>query len=163
MAEVLPTGLIQPRPSGWACSTCSELITRIEDGWVEWLACEVECLAFIRGVRLVHRDHANSRERCQYDVRLEFQRDQSIVEGLPLERFVGADGLMLLFSFISDGEMPLGEVIELAKRVQIPGYEQARQLFPGGIASGMLSPSIGGGFYLQSEIRSLLHWPTGAA
>jgi hypothetical protein len=70
---------------------------------------------------------------------------------------------MLLLSLISTAEMPLEEVVELVKRVQIPGYEQARQLFSSAIASGMLSPSIGGGFYLQSEIRSLLRWGTVAA
>jgi hypothetical protein len=23
---------------GWKCSSCGDLITKIEDGWVEWLA-----------------------------------------------------------------------------------------------------------------------------
>jgi hypothetical protein len=39
------------------------------------------------------------------------------VEGLPLERFVGPDGLMLLLSFIATGDMATNEVMELAKRV----------------------------------------------
>jgi hypothetical protein len=82
--------------------------------------------------------------------------DQSIVEGLSLERFVGSDGLMLLLSFFGAGEMPKDDLLELAKRVQIPGYEQARELFPEAIQTGVLEPSIGDGYYLQSEIRTLL-------
>jgi hypothetical protein len=50
------------------------------------------------------------------------------VEGLPLERFVEPDGLMMLFSLLADGSLPRAEILELAKRVQIPGYELARDL-----------------------------------
>ena len=65
---------------------------------------------------------------------------------------------MLLFSFLASGEMPCGDVLELAKRVQIPGYEQARELFPEAIGMGVFSPAIGEGYYMQSEIRELLGW-----
>ena len=49
-------------------------------------------------------------------------------EGLALDRFAGPDGLMLLLSMIAERELPLQELIELAKRVQIPGYEAAYEL-----------------------------------
>src|SRR5438445_13829577 len=40
---------------GWRCSACGELITRITDGWVEWLACEDgEGFTARKGLRLVH-------------------------------------------------------------------------------------------------------------
>ena len=145
---------------GWKCSKCGALITRIEDGWVEWLACEDEGVTFTRGLRLVHRTPSDPQASCQYDLRQEFQRDRSLVEGLPLERFVGPDGLMFLLSLISSGDMQPDEIIELAKRVQIPGYELAREQFRTAIENGVLSPSIGEGFYLQSEIQSLLSWVT---
>jgi hypothetical protein len=105
---------------------------------------------------LVHEHEVERFRRCRYDDRMEFQRDRSIVEGLPLERFVGADGLMMLLSLIAQNEMPTSQVLELAKRVQIPGYEQARDLFHKAIDHGMIAPSIGEGFYMQSEIRELL-------
>jgi hypothetical protein len=38
--------------------------------------------------------------------------------------------------------MPKGDLLELAKRVQIPGYEQARELFPKAIEAGTLSPQL---------------------
>jgi hypothetical protein len=108
----------------------------------------------------VHRLAASSawheKQVCQYDFRHEFRNGQSVVEGLPLERFVGPDGLMLLLSLIATGDMPTNEVMELAKRVQIPGYEQVTKLFPEALAEGLVAPSIGAGYYLQWEIQSLL-------
>ncbi len=74
---------------------------------------------------------------------------------------MGPDGLMLLMSLIASGETAAGDVIELAKRVQIPGYEQARDSFQLAIDCGLLSPAIGNGFYLQSEIRAVLRWIPG--
>jgi hypothetical protein len=58
------------------------------------------------------------------------------VEGLPLEGFVGPDGLMLL-AFLTEDELLKDDVLELAKRVQIPGYEQTRELFQGAINRGL--------------------------
>jgi hypothetical protein len=146
---------------GWTCSTCGELISGVEDGWVEWLAGEDEHGATrLKGLRLVHRNgvRGSNHARCQYDDRCEFRRDQSIVEGLPLERFVGVDGLMILLSLIADREMPTSDVLELAKRVQIPGYEQTRELFREAIDVGVVTSLVGEGFYMQSEIQELLMW-----
>jgi hypothetical protein len=146
---------------GWKCSSCGDLITSIGDGWVEWLASEDERGERLKGLRLVHRlsrSAGSNGSGCRYDNRQEFRNDRSIVEGLSLERFVGSDGLMLLLSFLASSEMPRGDVLELAKRVQIPGYEQARELFPEAIGMGVLSPTIGKGYYMQSEIRELLSW-----
>ena len=148
---------------GWKCGTCGELITRTEDGWVEWLASEDEQGATrLKGLRLVHRISASPRRQeahgCQYDDQMEFRKDQSIVEGLPLERFVGPDGLMLLLSLIAADDMARDEVVELTKRVQVPGYEQARELLAEAIKRGVVVPMIGTGYYLQSEIKAILQW-----
>ncbi len=148
-------------PVGWRCATCGELITRVEDGWVEWLAGEDENgNSTCKGLRLVHVSSASPRgtegHGCRYDERQEFKNDQSVVEGLALERFVGPDGLMMLLSLIAADELPRDELLELAKRVQIPGYEQTRELFPRAVAEGVIEPSIGMGYYLQSEIESVL-------
>ena len=148
--------------AGWRCTTCGALITGIEHGWVEWLATEGEQGTILKGLRLVHRGSAESeqshRAECRYDCRHEFRNDQSIVEGLPLERFVGPDGLMLLLSFLAIGEMPKEDVLELAKRVQIPGYEQARGLFQEALDTGVVTPAIEERYYLQSELDALLRW-----
>ncbi len=137
---------------GWSCASCGELITGIEAGWVEWLAGADEYgTTRLKGLRLVHT-------LCRYDDRREFRKDQSLVEGLPLARFVGPDGLMLLLSFIAEGEMPRTELIELVKRLHIPGYELTRELFADAIHGGTVAPLIGEGFYMQSEICEVLTW-----
>ncbi len=146
---------------GWRCGTCGRPITRIEDGRVEWLAClDERGDTRIKAVRLVHANTADSSAPggCQYDARREFQNGGSVVEGLPLQRFVGADGLMLLLSLLAAEEMPRNELLELAKRVQIPGYELTHELFDEAIADGAYTPSIAPGYYLQSEIWALFRW-----
>jgi hypothetical protein len=151
--------------AGWRCTTCGSLITSIEDGWVEWLAAEDSPgTTTMKGLRLVHGpagfSQASGACSCRYDHRREFRNDRSIVEGLPLERFVGPDGLMLLLAFLAAEELPKNDVLELAKRVQIPGYEQTRDLFQEAINSEVITPLVRDGYYMQSEIQTLLRWAT---
>ena len=137
--------------AGWHCDSCGRLITSVSDGWVEWLASEDDTGApILNGLRLVHR------ESCRYDARTVFRNRQSVVEGLCLERFMGPDGLILLLSLLAAQELPPVEVIELAKRVQIPGYELARNLLGKDNLPQLLLPSLGHECYLQSEIAELL-------
>lgn len=65
---------------------------------------------------------------------------------------------MLLFFFVSSKEMPLEDVLELGKRVQIPGYEQSRDLLQNLLVQGLFRASIGEGFYRRSEIQTVLQW-----
>lgn len=151
---------------GWSCDSCGSPITGIEDGWVEWLASDERGKTRLKGVRLVHNRAASPKKRqkrgCQYDAAREFHDRRCLVEGLSLARFVGPDGLMLLLSFVASEEAPQNEFLELIKRVQIPGYEQAVPYFQQAITQGLFVPSIGNGFFLQSEIRvSLGHRPQG--
>lgn len=134
--------------AGWHCDSCSRLITSVNDGWVEWLAAEDNNGATtLHGLRLVHRGY------CRYDTRTVFRNHRSVVEGLCLERFIGPDGLALLLSLIAAGELPMLDVIELAKRVQVPGYEVVRNLAGREILPQLFVPSLG---HLQSEITDLL-------
>jgi len=145
---------------GWHCASCDQLIRDVGAGWVEWLASEDVCGNIVlSGFRLVHRtvtDTAASRYGCRYDVRQVFRDHGSVVEGLTLERFVGPNGLMVLLSFLSAGELPKAEVIELAKRVQVPGYELTCNLLRKGKISKALTPFFGHDCYLRSEIRELI-------
>jgi hypothetical protein len=65
---------------------------------------------------------------------------------------------MLLLSMIAGRELPLKDLIELAKRVQIPGYEAAYELVHDAVREGVIAPSISSGFYLQCEIWGVLEW-----
>src|SRR5208283_5580044 len=119
----------------------------------------------VSGLRLVHRRNTAARSPepcgCQYNPRDEFRKNRAIVEGLPLDRFAGPDGLMLLLSMIAERELPPQELIELAKRVQIPGYEAAYELVHDAVGEGVIAPCISSGFYLQCEIWDVLRWAKG--
>jgi hypothetical protein len=78
------------------------------------------------------------------------------VEGLPLDLLVGPDGLMVLLSLLAEGELPRTEILELVRRVQIPGYELIRSLFTDVQRSKVLSPVLRHRCYLQSEIQEML-------
>jgi len=65
---------------------------------------------------------------------------------------------MLLLSMIAEHELPQQELIELAKRVQIPGYEAASEMVHDAVTEGVITPSISAGFYLQCEIWEVLEW-----
>lgn len=130
---------------------------------MEWVAGEDgERKPKVSGLRLVHRRDASLRGRelygCQYNPRDEFRKNYGIVEGLPLDRFAGPDGLMLLLSMIAERELPLRKVVELAKRVQIPGYEAVHEVVHDAVDIGVIAPAIGLGFYLQCEIWNVLTW-----
>jgi hypothetical protein len=149
--------------SGWRCDGCGELIPDLQAGWVEWLAAENnKGKPKVGGLRLVHRRNTGPRWRgpygCQYNPRDEFRKNRGIVEGLALDRFAGLDGLMLLLSMIAERELPVHQLIELAKRVQIPGYEAVHELVHDAVSEGVIAPSISSGFYLQCEIWDVLQW-----
>jgi hypothetical protein len=111
------------------------------------------------GLQLVHHGPVlpdGAGRGCRYDRLKEFRNRKTIVEGLPLERFVGPDGLMMLFSFLAAGRLPRGEILERAKRVQIPGYELARSLLRESTSSNSVTQSLGHECYLQSEIRKMI-------
>jgi hypothetical protein len=148
---------------GWRCDSCGELVSALQAGWVEWLAAEqAKGRSRVSGLRLVHRRNASPRwpepHGCQYNAREEFRKNGGIVEGLALDRFAGPDGLMLLLSMIAERDLPARELIELAKRVQIPGYEAVHELVQDAVSEGVIAPSISSGFYLQCEIWDVLRW-----
>jgi hypothetical protein len=149
--------------SGWRCDSCGGLVSDLQAGWVEWLAAEdTKGKPRVSGLRLVHRRKVSPGWQepysCRYNPRDEFRKNRGIVEGLALDRFSGPDGLMLLLSMIAGGELPAQELIELTKRVQIPGYEAMHELAHDAVNEGVVTPSISSGFYLQCEIWNVLRW-----
>ena len=146
--------------NGWRCDSCGEPITSIDAGWVEWLSSEGDRGEdVLSGLQLVHHGSVlpnGAGQSCRYDRLKEFRNRKTIVEGLPLERFVGPDGLMMLFSLLADGSLPRDEILELAKRVQIPGYELARDLSEDLTSSNTVSQVLGHRCYLQLEIREMI-------
>jgi hypothetical protein len=112
-----------------------------------------------RGLRLVHKFVASTRgdnKRCQYDESIEFSKDRGVLADASLQEFLEADGLMRLLIFLSENELPKNEVIEIIKRLHIPGYEQARLFFKEAIRDGVFEPDSPAGFHWQSEINAVL-------
>lgn len=146
---------------GWHCACCDGFITSVENGWVEWLASEDDNgSTILSGLRLVHRTAGQAGapgQSCRYDPRKEFRNSRNIVEGLALESLVGADGLMALLSFLASGDFAKEEeILELTKRLHIPGYELTCNLLRQKIVSRDPNPFLGAGYYLQSEIQEVI-------
>lgn len=145
---------------GWHCACCDRLITSIEEGWVEWLAAEDDYgNTIVHGLRLVHRAPGSAGARaqsCRYDPRKEFRNNKAIVEGLALESLVGPDGLMVLLSFLVSEDFPREQVLELVKRVHIPGYELTCNLLRNKIVSTAATVFLGRDYYLQSEMQEVI-------
>jgi len=148
--------------STWLCDTCGEPIERVEDGWVEWiLVTESDDRCRGRDLRLVHHVPAGPRggvHGCQFDGDAERDRDGGAVRDLALCHFLGPDGLMYLLSFIAEGQLPVTEVLEMVKRLHVPGYEHARPYFEGAICAEVFVPSLPEGYYRQSDIRATLQY-----
>lgn len=68
----------------WICDSCGEVISRPEDGYVEWISYGT---GFDKGrnLRLVHKDSKKPEQgpRCQFDQTLEMTRDGGIVKDGP--------------------------------------------------------------------------------
>lgn len=81
-----------------------------------------------------------------------------MVEDLPLNSFAGPDGLMMLLRLLEEGRLPKGEVIEMIKRLHIPGYERARHYFAEAIAAGAFEPNTQPNYHYQYQIEETLRY-----
>lgn len=139
----------------WICDSCGGLIESADDGWVEWVA---PVGAMGRGLRLVHHTVRGSLSKCMYNQQAEYAKDKGVIGDLQLSEFLGADGLMTLLEFISDKKLPTEEVLELIKRLHIPGYEHARHTFDEAIDEGVFEPNTAPKYYMQSDIQATLDY-----
>jgi hypothetical protein len=93
---------------------------------------------------------------CRYNSKKEYQKDGGSLADNPLSEFLGPDGLMRLLLSIAENELPTLEVLEMIKRLHIPGYEHARKHFKGAISSGVFDPDMPENFYRQHDIKATL-------
>ncbi|HYO56045.1 hypothetical protein [Archangium sp.] len=154
--HLLEQGPATPR---WYCDTCGQAIRHSRDGWVEWLIRSEGSRRIGRGFRLVHHQPASPLPQgCQYDGNQEYRRDQSILSDVPLDDFLGHDGLTYLLEVLSRGELPQEQVVEMIKRLHTPGYERARFHAQAAAAEGVIEPNMALGFYSQKDIAEVLDW-----
>jgi hypothetical protein len=138
----------------WYCDVCGKKIESVEDGWLEWVYFKgEEGNGQGRGLRIVHKD-----KQCMYNSQLEYKRDKGITKDDNLKSFLGSDGLMLLLEFLADGEIPKEELLEVIKRIHIPGYEIAHCHFTDAINEGVFEPNRKEGYYWLSDINAVIAW-----
>jgi len=144
----------------WTCDSCGEKIVNVEHGWVEWLVRKEGEKRVGGGLRLVHHCSAHDplSGRCQYKEVEQFSKDRATLLDLPLKNFVGADGLMELLSMLASGEIAKEEVLEMIKRLHVPGYEQARHHFDEAISNGVFEPNTAPGYYSTKDIAKTLEF-----
>lgn len=81
-----------------------------------------------------------------------------MVNDLPLTHFLGPDGLMQLLAYIAEEHVERAEVLELIKRLFIPGYEHARLHFDAAISEGIFEPNTAPGYHWVSDIEAVNAW-----
>ncbi len=147
---------------GWICDECDRTIEKASDGWVQWRVFEAETRArklkgqepLARDLQLVHHSSDGVNFGCQF-----IDHDPAYMildEGLP--DFLGPDGLMKLLGFIANKQVKTSEVLEMIKRLNIPGYEHARIYFKEAISEGVFEPNTSPGYHLQSDIEAVNKW-----
>lgn len=139
----------------WICDKCGQKIESVKDGWVEWMTLSgvppfegPRC----KNIRIVHR------VKCIY-TNEEAMRNHAIPADLDLEFFSTPDGLMRLLQMISDNEFENKEdVLEIIKRIHIPGYEAARHFFEEAIYNGVFEPNTKPNYYWQRDIQDTIEF-----
>lgn len=144
----------------WICDTCRTQISNVNDGWAEWQAREENNGVWVKhSPRIVHHRPSSPRPNgCQYDERALHANGRNIVGDLPLSHFVGADGLITLLGFISEGYFELEQCLELIKRTQVPDYDLVRGHFEEAIGAGVFEPNSKPGYYDVDEIQAVKRW-----
>ena len=149
------------RTTTWICDCCGDEIKDASHGWVEWLTKNDDGKRSSRGLRLVHHFVHSPREgqnKCQYDGNFEYKKDDYALSDTDLKSFLGPGGLMHLLSMLFDDEAPKDEIVEIIKRLHIPGYENARSHFATAISDGAFEPNTKPGFYNMRDIEATLAW-----
>lgn len=138
----------------WICDNCGKKIDNIENGWIEWLEAKDKNGNYKSwGIRIVHRVD------CIYNQDLVYKQHKAIVSDVDLKSFSGSDGLMDLLVQISDNNFNDNEeVLEIIKRIHIPGYEEARLYFDEAIGDGIFEPNTKPSYYSQSDIKAVLDY-----
>jgi hypothetical protein len=136
----------------WTCDVCGEAIDDSANNYVQWVEVrEPEADSSGRDLRITHNS-----ARCSLRSGEEYAADKGLVCDLPISSLLGPDGLMRCLSLISDGGWRVDQGIEIIKRLQIPGYEEARPYLDAAVAAGLVEPNLPPGFYWQHEIARVL-------
>lgn len=147
----------------WICDRCDVLIANVDDGWLEWISDSQNRKS--HSFKIVHHISASPRRPNRDCYHYSGRRDRADNH---LIHFVGPAGLANLLSFIDmgpyldpDGEnvprvSDLREFTELARRLFLPYYEEARLYWPLAVEDGYFLGVNEVSMYLPDTLKSLV-------
>lgn len=139
----------------WICDHCGDKINSLKDGYVQWVLVPNGSKYIGRDMHIVHR--FTSKPGCIYNEHIEFSKDKGTVADDSLEFFYSVDGLTNLLMKIEENEIPTKQILEIIKRIHIPGYEAIRHHVKKAIAEGVIEPDGLDGYYNQFEIKAIIN------
>lgn len=141
----------------WICDACGQTIPHAREGWVEWIALPNKDDRRLRctGLRIVHAYSRRARG-CQYRNDVVYKTNGGCIGDVSLTECQGPDGLMMLLEKIDQGELPTSEVLEVVKRIHIPGYEYSRRQVGPALAEGVIEKDVTYGYCRQDQIQAIL-------
>jgi len=147
---MMEMGLVGP----WCCDTCGDLIESVNDGTLQWLNEDsASPVRYAYSPQLVHR------VGCLYDKTANYQRSQSTMSDLDFTFLVGPNGLMQLLGMLYEQRFKdSGELIEIIKRLFIPGYDEVRMHLQKAEDAGVYEPNTAPGFPYMYQIESIQSW-----
>jgi hypothetical protein len=89
---------------------------------------------------------------------VEFAETKRTLSDGSLTDFIGADGLMRLLTMLHTERAEKEDVLEMIKRLHIPGYEHARRGFGSAISEDVFEPNTPSGYYDQGDIAATLEF-----
>lgn len=142
----------------WVCDSCDQVIGSPKEGYVQWRTDDLRSSDF----SIVH-DQAYSPRRPAGSC-----HDDKADSDLPLEEFLGEEGLVLVLSLVDPGAHFVPTLAqpyvsdfrgwtELVRRLQIPYYEEARQYFSQMEAEGYMSDANEVSLYLREALQDIIH------
>lgn len=123
------------------CDKCRKNISTPEEGYIEWV--RNNTTNDLTRFHIVHNKHA-----CLYNEKEMLEKLNARVPGNHLKYFLGIDGLIKLLNLIdNDNVVNKFEVVEIIKRTQVLGYEEAQNFFKEAYSRGMIDGPNDNGFY----------------
>lgn len=135
----------------WICDSCGEKINKLEDGYLQWLNVKRDDVTIRNNMKIVHHNTV-----CQFNEKVEYSTKKATVGDMSLDHFAGPDGLTRLLEMISDDMFEdKEEVLEIIKRIHIPGYEKSRPYFERAVREGVFEPNTKLKYFVQRDLESI--------
>ena len=117
--------------TSWICDRCSRLIVH-------------------------HTSPDSPVARCQFNKGRGDVGSRVTISDVTIPEFQGPDGLMWLLKLIALQSRPTSELLEIIKRIHIPGYEHARGRCEEVLTTLGIVPNVTPGYWRQDDLQRVL-------